>query len=416
MSRSTHRRALGLLLVAGLGLSCSDPAAAPVTGPRALRSASPPSAAPSSPEWQKQARTLVAANNLSSQAGGRVYAVLGIAQYRAVVEADGPFDVEGPVREHGRGTGGRRLLEARRGAVAGASAEVLAFFFPAAAATFEQRVRTEAGAGPGNVHPEFTRGLEIGRRAGEVLVERARNDGFTARWTGTVPVGPGLWVPASTGAPAGSMLVGVTPYVLTSSGQFRLSVQPPPALGSDEFRAALAEVRRLSDTRTPEQLASALSWSYGTGTYTPPGYWNDVAAAYIEASAVDERLATRVFALMHAAITDAQIACWDAKLYFWTPRPTQADPLIKLTLALPNHPSYPSGHSCLSAAGATVLSHFFPDRKAELADRVMAAGLSRVYAGVHYRFDTSAGNELGDVVAQWAIGVDRSAGLLSRIP
>jgi membrane-associated phospholipid phosphatase len=82
---------------------------------------------------------------------------------------------------------------------------------------------------------------------------------------------------------------------------------------------------------------------------------------------------------------------------------------------LPNHPSYPSGHSCVSAAAATVLSHFFPDRATEVTNWVTEAGLSRMYAGIHYRFDISAGRDLGDAVGQWAIGKDQSAGLLAAM-
>jgi hypothetical protein len=416
MSRTSHRSALGLLLALGFALSCADPASAPIVAPTDAKATSPVVEALSSPAWHQQARSLVAANNLTSYAGGRIYAALGIAQYRAVVEADGNKGADGTLPAHGIGAGGRAGLESRRGAVAGASAEVLAYFFPTAAATFEQRVRTEGEAGPGNVHPQFTRGLEIGRRAGKALVERAKQDGFTSPWTGSVPVVEGLWFPASSAPPAGSMLVNVTPYVITSKSQFRSSLTPPPKFGSAELNAAVADVRHIADTRTPAQLASALYWAYGAGTPTPPGYWNEVAATYIDSYDVDERTATHVFALMQAAIVDAQIACWDAKLFFWTLRPSQVDPLISLAFALPNHPSFPSGHSCASAAGAMVLSHFFPGSTNEFTARVTAAGMSRVYAGVHYRFDVTAGNDLGYAVAGWAIGVDMNAGLLSRIP
>jgi hypothetical protein len=141
MSRSAQRRTLGLLLALGAGVSCSDPSTAPTTSLVAVRAASPLSAAPTSPEWQEQARTLVAPARLDANAAARVYAALGVAQYRAVVTADGHFDVEGPLPEHGLGAGGRRLLEGRRGAVAGASAAVLSYFFPAAAGSLEARVQ-----------------------------------------------------------------------------------------------------------------------------------------------------------------------------------------------------------------------------------------------------------------------------------
>jgi membrane-associated phospholipid phosphatase len=300
----------------------------------------------------------------------------------------------------GVGAGGRSALEAQRGAVAGASAQVLSFFFPAAAPNLEHNVLVEGETGPGNMHPQFARGLAIGRHAGDALIDRARHDRFTAPWTGTVPVGPGQWV--ANGPPAGATLGGVTPYFLTSGDQFRPAA--PPAFGSGAFVADLNEIGAMAANRTPSQVANAVYWNFPTGTFTPPGYWNLVASNYVEAYSLDERAATRAFALAHTAMMDALIGCWDAKYYYWTVRPSQANPLITLTFGLPNHPSYPSGHSCVSAAAATVLGSLFPERATELGTMVTEAGLSRMYAGIHYRFDITAGRELGDAVARWALG------------
>jgi membrane-associated phospholipid phosphatase len=51
-----------------------------------------------------------------------------------------------------------------------------------------------------------------------------------------------------------------------------------------------------------------------------------------------------------------------------------------------------------------VLANVFPERTAELQGWITEAGLSRMYAGIHYRFDLTAGRDLGAAVAQWAIG------------
>jgi hypothetical protein len=155
---------------------------------------------------------------------------------------------------------------------------------------------------------------------------------------------------------------------------------------------------------TPAEVAFARFWDYPTGTPTPPGYWNEVAADYVGETALDERAATEVFSLMHSAMFDALIACWDAKYEYWLIRPSQANAAITLTLGLPNHPSYPSGHSCVSASAARVLTHYFPDRAVELNGMVTDAGLSRILAGIHYRFDVTVGQTLGRTVAEWALG------------
>ena len=409
MSRRTLGT-FGLALVAITATSCSEQSTAPPAMSRgaidafAARGAADLAAVPSSLGWQERARTLVGSNNLNPLAATRVYAALSVAQYRAILATE-DRDPDGQLAANGIGSGGRSALEEQRGAVAQASAQVLSFLFPAAAQSMEQRVQREGEAGPGNVHPQFTRGRDIGRIAGNAMVERLRADRFTAPWTGTVPVGPGMWI--ANGPPAGPTFGGVVPYFLTSGSQFRPG--PPPAFGSPAFLTDLEQIRTLALTRTPEQLASAIYWNFPTGTFTPPGYWNLAAANYIEANGLNERAATRAFALTHAAMMDAMIGCWDAKYFYWTIRPSQATTGITLPIGLPNHPSYPSGHSCVSAAAATVLKELFPDRTTELDTWVREAGLSRMYGGIHYQFDITAGQNLGRAVAEWAIA--HAAGL-----
>lgn len=135
-----------------------------------------------------------------------------------------------------------------------------------------------------------------------------------------------------------------------------------------------------------------------------------LATDAINQNGLSEREATHVYALVSATIYDAMIGCWDAKETYWFIRPWQADPGINVLAAVgkPNHPSYPSGHSCVSASGAEVIGTFFPDQRAQLQAMVTEAGLSRMYGGIHYRFDIEAGQALGRNVARFAIGQDAS--------
>jgi membrane-associated phospholipid phosphatase len=107
---------------------------------------------------------------------------------------------------------------------------------------------------------------------------------------------------------------------------------------------------------------------------------------------------------MHAAQFDAQLTCFEAKYQYFVIRPSQAEPLIRLVIPLPNYPAYPSGHACISSSAADILKHFFPAHSTELTNLVTEAGLSRIYAGIHYRFDIDASWVLGGAVAEWAIG------------
>jgi membrane-associated phospholipid phosphatase len=109
-----------------------------------------------------------------------------------------------------------------------------------------------------------------------------------------------------------------------------------------------------------------------------------------------------------AAAVDASIGCFDAKYHYWFIRPPQADPGIVTVFPTPPHPSYPSAHSCVSGALTGVLAGIFPDARERLADAALEASLSRLYAGIHYRFDMEAGLALGRGIAALALAADLS--------
>ena len=384
------------LTLALLVTACTDQAPSP-PGVSAARSGVPFASGLASPVWQERAAALVGQAGFNAQTATRVYPLVGVAQYQAVQRAEAAE------------AGGRSQLERDRGAVAGASVVVLTYLFPSQAQALEDMVNTQENAGPGGPHPAFARGEAIGRAVGAEIVTRAQGDGFSTPFTGTIPVGAGLWISSTTPPTiAGGQLPGVTPWFLTSASQFRPG--PPPAFGSAPFTAALNEIRQISDTRTAEQIQIAAFWALSTGTPTTAGFWMQVATDGINQHRLSEREATHLYALLSATMFDSQIGCWDAKETYWFIRPWQADPLITVVAAVgrPNHPAYPSGHSCLSASGAEVLSTFFPEQRAQLNAMVTEAGLSRMYGGIHYRFDIDAGQALGRNVARFTIAADAS--------
>jgi hypothetical protein len=115
------------------------------------------------------------------------------------------------------------------------------------------------------------------------------------------------------------------------------------------------------------------------------------------------------FAALSLAYADAHIACWDAKYQHWYIRPSQADPSITTLVPLPSHPSYPSAHSCLSSAGASVLAALFPTEARQFNELTKQSGESRIAAGLHYRFDCDAGDEIGRRAAALALAKLASA-------
>lgn len=419
--RTPRRAALVFAaMTAATLVACADNATAPSAAtPSSVATSADPfdlSSATSTLEWEATARSLVASHaTISPIAAGRIYALLGVAQYGAVVAADDGYGGNG---------GGRALYEARRGAVAGASASILSDLFPDAVAALENQVTTDGAAGPGQTQPHFTRGVATGRTMGARMVAWAHNDGFSVPWNGQAPPDPlgGGWFGVPGVAPAGFQFPAMRPYYLTTQSQFRPS--PPPARGSPAFIADLDAVRAATVARTPADSVMANFWNLSNGTVTAPGYWGVLAADYVAAHDLDERAASHVFALMNSAMMDAIIGCWEAKYFYMRLRPSMADPTIKrvggvpgFPYGLPNHPSYPSGHSCVSSAAVQVLTMYFPEHSATLADQLAEAGRSRVVGGIHYPADIVAGQALGRAAADWAMAYDaQPGGLLRAIP
>lgn len=333
--------------------------------------------------WNELARTLVAENRVDPPMASRVYALLGVAQHAAAVQAR---------RAGGVSDNDRPTRDARVGAVVAASAEILAYTFPNALTRIRLGEQADAApfTGKGNQPKFFEAGREIGRGVAARVLADAKADGSGGQWTGTAPTGPGYW---SGPSPARPYWGTVRPWLLRSGDQFRPAA--PPAFGSPAFAEQLAEVRRIADTRTKAQLDVAVFWADGAGTATPPGHWNEIASSLIEKYRLDEDVATQVFALLGMAQMDAGIACWDAKYAYWLIRPWQADPAITTPIGQPNHPSYPSGHATYSGAAATVLSAFFPAERDRLTAMADESSMSRLYGGIHYRIDADAGLEVG---------------------
>ena len=120
--------------------------------------------------------------------------------------------------------------------------------------------------------------------------------------------------------------------------------------------------------------------------------------------------AARAFALLNMAMMDAAVGCWEAKYFYFNPRPSALDPTIKTSIGLPNFPSYTSGHSTFSAASATVLTYLFPGEAQAFDAMKEEASISRLYACIHYRSDIEAGKDHGRRIAGYTLRFARQDG------
>ena len=347
--------------------------------------------------WNAIARDLVIKYRTDPPLASRTYALLSVAQDRAVRTVAATAGTPKPL-DHA--------------AVVGASAAILTAAYPAEATVLDSTARGDL-ADPlwsANANASVLQGESIGRSTAQTLMNERVIDGAQASWSGSPPTGPGMWY--SSAAPAAPPLRplwgSVRPWLMTRGDQFR--PEPPPAFGSAAFQAALAEVRKYSDQRTQRELDIAKHWGDGAGTYTPAGHWNRVASDLVVWYNLAEADAARVLAALNMAMMDAGIAVWDAKYVYWLIRPSQADRAITTPVGLPNFPSYVSGHSGFSGAAADVLGYFFPAERASLVAQAEEAAMSRLYGGIHYRFDSEVGLRMGRAIAALAIARENMRG------
>ncbi len=329
--------------------------------------------------WNRKAIALFRARGGNA---GRVNAYLALAQYKAALAADDA--------KHGTSR------PSPAGAVAAASVVVLKQFYATEASSIDAELAAQRAASSrgGEHNKDFAAGEAIGTAIGTAVLALVASDNFGATSPGTPPTGSGYWV--SSGAPIVRGGLGARPFFLTSGSELRLP--PPPAFGSTDFLSALSEVRAFSDNRTAAQIATSLFWVPFSGVV-----FNSVASDLIEKYHRSEIEAARILAYANTAAFDAIIACFDTKFAYWFIRPTQADPGITLAVGLPNHPSYPSAHSCESGAFQAVLSDAFPSERAFLDEVSQEASMSRIIGGLHYRFDGDDGLALGRSAARLAL-------------
>jgi membrane-associated phospholipid phosphatase len=280
-------------------------------------------------------------------------------------------------------------------AAATAAAAVLGYLFPARAEKFsamaEEAMQLRLTGGM-EYPSDVAAGRMIGERIAVLAIERGKADRSDAKWTGTVPQGSGRWQGTNPIAPmAGTW----QPWVLSSPSEFRPAA--PPAADSAEVASALKELK--SFARTPKSSHRAVFWEVNGGARAHT-LWNEIARMKLLEHGTNSATSARVLAAVNIALIDAGIACWDAKYTFWYVRPSQRDSELKPLFPPPNHPSYPAAHGCFSTAAAVVLAAVFPSDRDRLLALGKEAAEARIWAGIHYRFDIDAGQEIGRRVAE----------------
>jgi membrane-associated phospholipid phosphatase len=359
----------------------------------------------------------------------RSFAMMHLAMFDAVNSIDGSYtpyltDVPGSKKA------------SVKAAAAQAAHDVLSSLYPNQQSIFAAELTQSL---VGIRFPQSIQGRSVGHIAAQRMLTNRAGDGWNAPWTPyLLPPTPGNWQELFPGPYPGFAVFtnfpGVKPFALTENKQFLPA--PPPALSSAEYAASLNEVKQLgaavSASRTADQTLTAFLWA------NPPvsdGLMFGVVrtTALARNNSIIEN--ARLFALVFMAYHDALETTFTSQYTYGLWRPVTAirradedgnsdtvpDANWESLLGpggTPPHPSYASNASSASASLATILALFYERDDVQfqinfggapnnirnyrsfsaLANEVAR---SRVYGGVHFPFDTAAGQSVGRSVGNY---------------
>jgi hypothetical protein len=330
-------------------------------------------------------------------------------------------------------------------AAAQAAHDILVAINPSASSVYDAALAAGLGGKSGQGANRV--GSMIGAKVAQEILRWRQNDGWVVAPfpAYSEPGLPGRWqpTPPANANAAFTHLYGAMPLVLVTPTQFL--PPPPPALTSAKYAADLEEIRAIgrdiSSVRTSDQTTVARLWNgtaaSGTGTATNfMSVWNNVARDATRSRNMSLAEVARVFAVMNMSVHDALQTAQVSKFVYGLWRPVTAirnadadmndatgpsDPSWLPLLPTPPYPSYAGNMATIGASAARALQNLFgtddmqvtitwkqsagqPDVSRSYSGFWKAAdeqSESRIYGGIHYRFDQVAGQQIGRSVADY---------------
>lgn len=231
----------------------------------------------------------------------------------------------------------------------------------------------------------------------------------------------------------------IRPFMIDSATQF-IPVRPP-AFDLDpgsKFYQDLMEVYEVGKNLDKERTEIAQFWDcnpfvmhhvghvmYATKKITPGGHWVGITGQATRQAGSDFGETAEAYLWCTVSLADAFISCWDEKYRSELIRPETVinqhiDENWVPFLQTPPFPEYTSGHSVISRAAATALTHLYGDSFAytdsvevnwglpprsysSFREASSEAALSRLYGGIHYRPAIDNGVVQGEKVGNYIV-------------
>ena len=371
-------------------------------------------------DWNQKAIPIVTAYSLSAPAY-RDMAMMHVAMFDCVNAIE-------PRYEPYKAKFEADPTSSKEAAAAVSAARILSKLHPDAASKIEVELNQYLGQLADG--PAKSAGIALGEKVADSVWTLRANDGANAADSYRPRTTPGRYVP--TAPVVASMWGSVVPFAITSSSQFRPG--PPLVLTSREWADNYNEIKEIggknSTKRTAAQTETGRLW-----LYTGPATFFPLAVQLSTAKGLNVNENARLFALLAMATADAMVAVFDAKYYyeFWRPvtairngdednnPATERDAAWEPLGPTPMHPEYPCAHCIVAGSAGTVMQAFFgtgtlPEftlttptapgvtrRWTRLQDYIDEPSNARIWSGIHYRFSTVVGADMGRKIGEYTV-------------
>jgi PAP2 superfamily protein len=394
----------------------------------------------------KQLNNVVLENNFPPMIGSRNYVYANIAAYEVIVLGDNRFRTLAGQIKH--------LPPLQHPDTAGVNfnyASLLAFCKVGEAVTFpegsmQQYVdKLDSTARASGMPSEMiTASKKLADSVFAHILRWSKGDNYAQTRSAskyTITNDEGSWIPTP---PMYSQAIEphwgeIRPMVLDSASQF---MPPRPYVynikdTNSEYYRYMMEVKKTGDSLTEEQKHIADFWDdnpskgnvighvmFITKKFSPPGHWMNIVGIAAQKAGADFSTTVGAYTETAIALFDAFISCWDEKYRSNYVRPETVinkyiDQDWRPHIQTPPFPSYTSGHATNSAAAAEVMTYWFGDKLSFTDTSLLEFGIknrtihsfraaaeeaamSRLYGGIHYRFDNEngiiAGRKLGEFI------------------
>jgi hypothetical protein len=272
------------------------------------------------------------------------------------------------------------------------------------------------------------RSVAQGRRMAAAIWQWSRSDGYAefSDCPYTPPIGAGQWTPTPPAleSPVEPCWGSLRPFVLSSAGTCAPATHPTYSEDpNSEFYGAALEVYETVNQLSDEERIIAGFWADLPGqSGTPAGHSLSITAQALEQVDASLALAAEAFARVGIGESDAFISCWASKYHYNLLRPVTyinrlIDPDWASMLDTPPFPAYTSGHSSDAGASSTILTELFgegfaftdhtndqfgfaPRSFGSFGEAANESAFSRLFGGIHYRFDIEEGLNQGRCVGR----------------